>query len=246
MSGERTSGGIMKNTECTKGMDTQHDDKPYERFIRYGPDTLTDAELLAIIIRTGTHEDDSTEISKKILALKKHPGGLLGLHYLTVQDLLEVRGIGMVKAVRIKCISELVKRMSKSKALQNLKMDKPSTVADYFMEELRHMQTECILLLMLDNKNRLLSSEIVSKGTVNTSLLSPREVMITALHNHAVSIILLHNHPSGDPSPSQQDVLVTLKVNEASQLIGIPLLDHIIIGDNRYISLKEQNLFQTK
>ena len=236
----------MKKMEHANLNGLECDEKPYERFMRYGPDTLTDAELLAIIIRTGTHGDDSTEISKKILSLQKHPGGLLGLHHLTVQDLLEIRGIGMVKAVRIKCISELVKRMSKCRALQNLKMNKPSTVADYFMEELRHMQTECILLLMLDNKNRLLSSEIISKGTVNTSLLSTREILITALKNHAVSIILLHNHPSGDPSPSQQDILITLKVNEAAQLIGIPLLDHIIIGDNRYISLKEQNLFQTK
>ena len=125
-------------------------------------------------------------------------------------------------------------------------MDKPSTVAEYFMEDLRHMQTECILLLMLDNKNRLLCSEMISKGTVNASLLSSREIFTIALKNNAVSILLLHNHPSGDPQPSQQDIVITLKVNEASEMIGIPLLDHIIIGDNTYISLKEHHVFQTK
>ena len=236
----------MNKTEYQCNTDSGCETKPYERFLRFGADSLTDAELLAIILRTGTKGDNSTELGKKILSLRQHPEGLLGLHYVTIGDLLTIKGIGMVKAVKIKCITELVKRMSKSRALQNLKMDKPSTVAEYFMEDLRHMQTECILLLMLDNKNRLLCSEIISKGTVNASLLSSREIFTIALKNNAVSILLLHNHPSGDPQPSQQDIVITLKVNEASEMIGIPLLDHIIIGDNTYISLKEHHVFQTK
>lgn len=236
----------MNKTVAKSNQNMGPEEMPYERFIKSGADSLTDAELLAIILRTGTKETNSTELGKKILSLKQHPEGLLGLHSITIADLMSIKGIGMVKAVKIKCISELARRMSKSKAYHDLKMDKPSTVADYFMEDLRHMTTECILLLMLDNKNRLLCSEIISKGTVNASLLSSREIFKIALRNNAVSVLLLHNHPSGDPRPSKQDLLVTLQVYEASEMIGVPLLDHIIIGDNKYISLKEQNMFQTK
>lgn len=217
-------------------------DKPYDKFLTIGPDNMTDAELLAIIIRTGVQGEDSIEISKKVLQLSGDGQGILGLHHVTLTELMSIRGIGQVKAVKIKSIAELSKRLSRERARLNLQMDKPETVADYYMEALRHVETERIILVMLDNKNRMIEDCVISQGTVNASLLSPREIFLLALKNKAVYILLLHNHPSGDPTPSKPDIVITNRVAETANLIGIPLIDHIIIGDNKYTSFKETGL----
>ncbi|MEG1847270.1 MAG: DNA repair protein RadC [Lachnospiraceae bacterium] len=221
---------------------TGNEDKPYDKFLLHGPDSMTDAELLAIIIRTGIKGEDAVAISKKVLQLSDKGQGILGLYQVSLQELMSIRGIGEVKAVKIKSIAELSKRLSRSRAQLTLQMDKPATVADYYMESLRHMQTEHIILVLLDNKNRMIDDCVISQGTSNASLLSPREIFLTALKNKAVYILLLHNHPSGDPTPSKQDLAITKRVSETAELIGIPLLDHIIIGDNKYISFKETGL----
>lgn len=217
-------------------------DQPYEKFLKFGSEALTDAELLAIIIRTGTRGEDSVTLGQRVLELTEPYLGLLGLHHISLKDLQSIRGIGEVKAVKIKCISELSTRLSKMRAEQNLQISKPSTVAEYYMEELRHMETERTILVMLDNKNRMITDSVISQGTVNASLLSPREIFLTALRHKAVYVLLLHNHPSGDPIPSSQDIEITKRIGEAAELIGIPLIDHIIIGDNKYISFKETGL----
>lgn len=217
-------------------------DKPYDKFLTIGPDNMTDAELLAIIIRTGVQGEDSIGISKKVLQLSGDGQGILGLHHVTLTELMSIRGIGQVKAVKIKSIAELSKRLSRERARLNLQMDKPETVADYYMESLRHVETERIILVMLDNKNRMIEDCVISQGTVNASLLSPREIFLLALKNKAVYILLLHNHPSGDPTPSKPDIVITNRVAETANLIGIPLIDHIIIGDNKYTSFKETGL----
>lgn len=217
-------------------------DKPYGKFLTIGPDNMTDAELLAIIIRTGVQGEDSIELSKKVLQLSGDGQGILGLHHVTLTELMSIRGIGQVKAVKIKSIAELSKRLSRERARLNLQMDKPETVADYYMEALRHVETERIILVMLDNKNRMIEDCVISQGTVNASLLSPREIFLLALKNKAVYILLLHNHPSGDPTPSKPDIVITNRVAETANLIGIPLIDHIIIGDNKYTSFKETGL----
>ncbi len=221
---------------------TRNMDKPYEKFLKFGPEALTDAELLAIIIRTGTKDENSVMIGRKVLDLTDRKPGLLGLHHISLSELMTIRGIGEVKAIKIKCISELSKRLSKASAELNLQIDRPQTVANYYMEELRHVETEHILLVMLDNKNRIINDCIISQGTVNSSLLSPREIFLLALQNKAVYILLLHNHPSGDPTPSKQDIHITKRIMDVSKLIGIPLIDHIIIGDNKYMSFKEADL----
>lgn len=218
-------------------------DLPYEKFLKHGPGSLTEAELLAIILRTGTRNCSALELAKRVLALA---GGrefkLNSLHHLSLKELMEIPGIGEVKAVKIKCLSELAVRMALEKASASLKFDSPSSVADYYMEKMRHRETEMILLLLLDNKLRLIEEYMLSLGTVRASLLSSREVFIKALKCRACHLMLLHNHPSGDPIPSQQDVIITRKIKEAGELMDIPLIDHIILGDGCYISLKEKDL----
>ena len=132
--------------------------------------------------------------------------------------------------------------MAKASAKKGLIFNSPSTIADYYMEDMRHKEQEELKLLMLNTKSKLVGESDIFKGTVNASLISPREVFITALEKHAVGIILLHNHPSGDPTPSTSDVLLTKRIKEAGSMIGIELLDHIIIGNNCYMSFSEQKL----
>ncbi len=213
---------------------------PYERFLHLGAESLTEAELLAIILRTGTKECSALELAKKVLALGSYPKeGLLGLHQLSLEDLMQVKGIGEVKAVKLKALTELALRFSRASARQGLEFRSPSKVASYYMEKLRHRDTECVYLLCLDGKGQLLSEKRISDGSVRMSLISPREIFMQALQCKAVHIMLVHNHPSGDPSPSQTDVEVTNNIKALGEQMDIPLLDHIIIGDNRYSSFKE-------
>lgn len=148
-----------------------------------------------------------------------------------------------MKAVQIKCIGELSKRIAQTTARKGLQFTKPWSIADYYMERLRHKEQEELICMMLDTKNHLLGEEMIFKGTVNASLVSPREVFLAAMSYHAVGILLVHNHPSGDPAPSQADLDFTQRILEAGELLGISLLDHIIIGDCRYLSFRQQGIF---
>ena len=216
---------------------------PYEKFRLLGPGALTEAELLAIILRTGVRNCPATEQAQKVLSLAKGKyRGLNSLHHISLAELMEIPGIGEVKAVKIKCLAELAVRMAKEKAAASLRFDFPETVADFYMEKLRHQEKEIILLLLLDNKLNLIEEYMVSMGTARASLLSAREVFIEALKCRACHLMLMHNHPSGDPHPSSQDIAITRKIKEAGELMDIPLIDHIILGDNCYMSLKEEDL----
>ena len=211
---------------------------PCEKYERLGPEALSDAELLAILIRTGTKGEDGLTVAEKIIG--NHEEGILLLQSVTIEELMQIKGIGRVKAVRIKCIGEFSRRMAMQSRVKSLNFNRPSTIAAYYMEQLRHLETEHVYLILTDNKNCLLREILISKGTVNASLLSTREVFAEALKYQAVHIFLLHNHPSGDPGPSEQDIRITEQILEASRILNVPLLDHIIIGDNKYISLKEK------
>ena len=215
---------------------------PYERFQQFGPENLTEAELLAVILRTGTKDTSAVELAEKVLALAKYPReGLLGLHDVSVEELTQIRGIGIVKAVKLKCIAELSNR---ARASTGICFTRADMVAEYFMEKLRHKDTECVYLLCLDAKGQLIREKKLSDGCVNMALISPREIFLEALKDKAVNIILVHNHPSGDPTPSRADRELTDNVAGAGEQMDIPLLDHIIIGDNRYTSFKEQKLLR--
>lgn len=219
----------------------KEEERPYEKACTFGAGALTDAELLAVLLRTGTKGEDVITLSRRILYMGRNTG-LLGLHQHTLESLMNIKGIGKVKATQIICLLELTKRLSKAKAKEPLCFNSPITIADYYMEELRHKSQEHMKLLLLNTKSALIGERDISKGTVNASIITPRELFIEALLTKAVSIILLHNHPSGDPTPSREDKRITKRIKEAGNLIGIELLDHLIIGDNCYVSFRKEGL----
>ncbi len=218
------------------------EERPYEKCERFGAKHLTDVELLAILLRTGTRGENALQLAKHILSPSLSPGGILNIHNWSYEQLRQIRGIGKVKAIQILCLSELAKRLAKATAGNELNFRTPSTIAEYYMEEMRHKKREIMKLLLLNTKSRLIGESDISKGTINASIVSPRELFVEALQKNAVYIILLHNHPSGDPSPSREDILVTQRIRDAGEMIGIELLDHIIIGDNCYVSLREEGV----
>ena len=223
--------------------------KPYEKFMAKGPEYLSEEELLAIIIRTGIRKGnekmDALQVARKVLSSSKGRGkGLLGLQHLSVADLCGIDGIGQVKAVKIKCLIELSRRLAMADTHEKLQFTKPETVADYYMERLRGKETEEVILVMTDNKNRLICDRTLSKGTVNCSLVSPREIFLVAMEYHAVHILLIHNHPSGDASPSRQDIEITKHLAQLCGMMQLPLTDHIIVGDNCYVSFRESGLLK--
>lgn len=218
------------------------EERPYEKCGRFGAGSLTDIELLAVLLRSGTQGGNALETAKKVLYPDGVQGGLSRLPSCTKEMLLRIPGIGEVKAVQILCLCELARRMAKEKAKEPLSFDRPETIARYYMEDMRHLKQEELKLLMLNTKSRLIGETVLTKGTVNMSVISPRELFIEALQKNAVMIILLHNHPSGDPEPSREDILVTKRIKKAGELIGITLIDHIIIGDRAYASLAEKGM----
>ena len=216
---------------------------PYEKFITYGSKSLTDSELLAILLRTGTRGINARELGEKVLAeTARYGNGLLGLYHIPLQELRKLEGIGRVKAIQLKAIAELSTRISQAKAKNNLSFHDPYSIADFYMERFRHETVEYIMLLLFDSALHLIKEIILSKGTVHASLLSPREVYIHAFQEQAASIMLLHNHPGGNPTPSENDLTVTQRIIQSGILVDIPLLDHIIIGDNSYFSFQESKL----
>lgn len=214
---------------------------PYERFLRFGPEVLTDAELVAIILRTGTRKAPVMQIAREVVRAGSHGRESLGsLYHLSLQDLQRIDGIGEVQAVKLQCILEFSKRLSAERCRPEVVFSNPERVAGFYMERLRHLPNEEVLLVCLDSRMGFLCDVVLSSGTVNASLVSARNVYTEAFRHEAVYIILLHNHPSGDPAPSEEDLVVTERIAAAGRMVDIPLADHIIIGDCQYYSMKEQ------
>lgn len=220
--------------------DLPESEKPYEKCLKLGAGRLSDAELIAVIIRTGSQREQALDLAREILKLS--PGGILNLQYLTVEQLMELHGIGMVKAVQLKCVAEISKRISMTSRQQAVLLRDAHSIASYYMEQLRHEKKEHLVVSMFDSQCRLIADRTISIGTCNASLISAREIFLSALEKQAVYIVLLHNHPSGSPKPSEEDIVVTKKINQSGKILDIPLLDHIIIGDNQYFSFSEQGI----
>lgn len=214
--------------------------RPYEKCLYDGPGALTDAELLAVFIRTGTKGKTSIELAKDFLAGGNH--NLMNLYDYSMQAMMEFPGIGQVKAIQLKCIAEISKRIARAGRNLNACLDSPQAVADFYMERLRHEPQENFIVCMLDSKCRYLGERTLTVGSVNASLVSPRDIFIQALQAQAVSIILLHNHPSGRPQPSRADTEVTKCIAACGKMLEIGLSDHIIIGDHNYYSFREKGL----
>ena len=214
-------------------------ERPYEKCVHYGPEALSDSELLAVVIRTGSQGEKAVDLAERVLCHlpERHLGGLF---HISLEQLQEIHGIGMVKAVQLKCMAEFTRRMIRSSMpLEKLQCSEPEQVAAYYIQQMRFLETEQVRLLILDGKNALRKEIVISNGSFNSSVSAPREIFYNALKHKAVNIILLHNHPSGDPGPSREDMLLTKRIRDVGHMIGIELLDHIVIGDNRYISFRE-------
>ena len=220
--------------------DLPESEKPYEKCLKQGAASLSDAELIAVVIRTGSQNEQAVDLAKEILLLP--PGGILNLEYLSVSQLQKLYGIGAVKAVQLKCVAEISRRMAMAKRRDRICMNDAESIAAYYMETMRHESKEHLPLSMYGSNSRLLGDEMISVGTCNSSLISPREIYLQALSHQAVYVVLLHNHPSGDPRPSEEDILVTERIKKCGELLDIPLMDHIIVGDNCYYSFHEQGI----
>lgn len=217
-------------------------ERPYEKCASMGPDRLSDAELLAVLLRTGTRGETSLALAQRILT-EIHPSGILGLLHLSLPELMEKKGIGRVKGIELLCVGELSRRIWRTMSMEEaVTFTSPTSIAAFCMEEMRHMEQEELHVMMLNTKHALIRDVLLFRGTVNMSVASPREIFIEALRYHAVSIILVHNHPSGDPAPSKEDKRLTERIRDAGSLVGINLLDHVIIGDQSYFSFKERGL----
>ena len=193
---------VSQQRKMKKIMDMAKEDRPYEKCLRLGAEALSDGELLAVLLRTGTKGCPSVDMADEILNLSKDREGLLGPVSVKSGPAPVCKRVwGRVKAVQIKCIGELSKRIATATARKGLSFNQPETIAEYYMERLRHEEQELLICMMLDTKNHLLGEEMVFKGTVNSSLVNPREIFLAAVSYHAVGILLVHNHPSGDPTP---------------------------------------------
>lgn len=212
-------------------------ERPYEKFLLSGEESLSDAELLAIIIKSGTKNENSLEIAHRIL--QGNHNNLLNLYDLSYRDLMRLSGIGKVKALQLKAVAELSKRIGKTQSGYQLRMDNPSSIANYYMEQMRHRKEEILMCAFFDSKCSFLGDVIVSKGSVNYAYVSPRDIFRYALDYEAVLIVMLHNHPSGDPTPSEDDIQITRRIEKGARILELQLADHIIIGDNKYYSFKE-------
>lgn len=220
--------------------DLPESERPYEKYLKYGAESLSDAELLAIILKTGTAKENSLACARKILT--GNHNNILNLYDLSYRELMQFPGIGAVKALQLKAVAELSKRIARTASGYSLRMNRPQSIADYYMEELRHRKEEWLMCAFFDSKCNFLGDAVISKGSVNSSYVSPRDIFLKAFDYKAVLIVLIHNHPSGDATPSEDDIRVTRRIENGAKILQLELVDHIIIGDNTYYSFRENNL----
>ena len=213
-------------------------ERPYEKLEQYGEKTLTNAELLAIIIKTGTKEETAVGLAQQILKLNNGSQDNLNfLRDITVQEFMRIKGIGKVKAIQLKAVCELAIRMNAVTNYKEKQILKPKDIAEILIEKMRFEKQEILKVAMLDNKNKLIKIKDIAVGGGNFVTATVKSVLNEAVKIEAAKIILIHNHPAGDPTPSNQDIEFTNKVEQASKILGIQLLDHIVIGNTNYVSI---------
>lgn len=219
--------------------DMPNEERPRERMRQYGAAALSNAELLAILLRTGTIKESAVTLAQRILS---ECGQLRHLVDLTYEQLIKIKGVGEAKALQIQAGIELGRRLARSGQEDMATIRSPQDAANVIMEDLRYLKKEHFVCLFLNTKNQVMAVETMSVGSLNASIVHPREVFRSAIQRSCAAIICAHNHPSGDPTPSPEDIQVTERLLEAGQIVGIEVLDHLVIGDRRFISLKEQGL----
>lgn len=216
-------------------------EKPRERLMNYGAKSLSNVELLAILINTGRKGFSSIEIANELI--KKHQS-IRDLKKLSINDLLKVKGIGLYKAIILQAAFELGERLNASSTIDKVKITHPSDVADLMMSSMKDLDQEHFVVLLLNSKNVVMKQSWIFKGTLNSSIIHPREVFNIAIRESSNAIIIVHNHPSGDVTPSREDITTTIRLKECGTILGIDVLDHIIIGDNQFTSLVAAGYFE--
>ena len=224
--------------------DLPEDERPREKMLAKGPQALSDAELLAILLRTGRANESVMRLAERVLDEFKKSGmdKMEALGRLAPREISKIKGIGAAKAVTIAAAVELGKRMASLGPGKQTIIRSPQDAANLMMSRLRYETKELFFAIMLSTKNHVMATSLISMGTLNASLVSPRELFREAITHHAASVILAHNHPSGDPTPSNDDIVLTKRLVEVGVLLEIPVLDHVIIGDGKYVSLKEKGI----
>ncbi|GAB4073293.1 DNA repair protein RadC [Barrientosiimonas marina] len=217
--------------------DVPKEDRPRERLLTFGPDHLSNQELLAILIGSGTKDESVMILANRILM---HFEGIRLLQDATIEELTAIKGIGTAKGVLLLSALELGRRLHQYRPDELYVIHSPEDGADYVMEEMRHLNQEHFVTLFLNTKNQIIHRQTIFIGSLNASIVHPREIYREAVKRSAASIVCAHNHPSGDPAPSQEDIHVTRRLVDSGKMIGIELLDHLIIGDRKFISLKEK------
>ncbi|ADG05432.1 RadC family protein [Kyrpidia tusciae] len=213
-------------------------ERPRERLLTFGPEQLTNAELLAILLRTGSHGRSALELAQRLLTRFE---GLTGLLAADSRELMEESGMGPAKATQVLAALEFGRRVQRANPAPK-PIHSPNDVASRLMERLQFLSKEHFVVLHLDTKHRVLGEEVVSVGTLNASLVHPREVFRTAIKRNAAAVVCVHNHPSGDPTPSPEDIDVTKRIVESGRILGIDLVDHVVIGRGTYVSMRERGL----
>jgi len=213
------------------------DEQPREKLIKQGPKYLADSELLAIILRVGNKGKNVIELSREIL----QRFSIRDLSEIDYSQIIKFNGIKKAKAAQVIACFELARRLAEYKS-DSLVIKSSKDIAEMLIPELRYKKKEHLMGIYLDNRNKIIRKETVSIGTVDTSLIHPREIFMPAIESGAKSVIIVHNHPSGNPTPSKEDIMVTKKIINAGELLGIEIIDHIIIGDNEYSSFKDKGI----
>lgn len=217
--------------------DVPKEERPRERLLKYGASHVSNQELIAILLGSGTREETVLQLANRVLM---HFEGITLLRDATIEELTAIKGIGIAKGVQLLAAIELGKRMSNLKLEEHYFIRSPEDGANFVMEEMCHLKQEHFVVLFLNTKNQVIHRKTIFIGSLNSSIVHPREVFREAVRRAAASIICVHNHPSGDPTPSQEDIYVTRRLVKSGEMIGIEVLDHIIIGNKKYVSLKEK------
>jgi len=215
------------------------DDRPQEKLLKYGANNLSNSELIAVILRTGSKNQNVVMLAQRIL--NEEQKGLRNIAEGSVEKFKSFKGINDVKAAQLLALAEISKRISTLK-IEKIKISSPSDVAILLMEEMRYYRKEYFKIILLDTKNNIKKISDISIGSLNSSIVHPREVFLEAVISSSSAIILAHNHPSGETEPSREDISLTNRLDECGKLLGIKVLDHIIIGDGTFYSFKEEGL----
>lgn len=219
--------------------DLPEEERPRERLARHGADTLSNSELIAILLRVGAQRQSAIALAERLLS---DFGGIEGVARASVERLSQVKGMGLAKAARLKAAFELGKRLASKPQEKRAVVRRPADAARLVMENLRYRDKEHFVVLHLDIRNRVLKTSTVSIGSLTANIAHPREVFREAVDAGAASVIVVHNHPSGDPTPSKEDRTLTQRLKDTGEILGITLLDHLIIGSGEFVSLKEKGL----